>query len=425
MTERTHYETFIGNMLPPDPEREAVFRKILEEAHAKDPDRVWQVFPEMLQLLRESTQDPRTAVLALTGLMQTMVDFWLGKQADQYSLGALLHTKAFVGLFHSLMDRWGRADLLTTFTMLFHMLSHRRAGQRVYEVSAGLGEKLRYTELRGLMTDDLRLPYENIYIQVPPRAGLKVWNQDTGWHELEGIYITEDSLVSAEGSYKDIGDCRGWRIMLVGKRKPEATLGDDALTHFWIPLNPGQNLDAVLDKLQERMNAESQNGEAERTGFGLMLNEWRPVFAWAMNVVLYVTWTEPGAHVIGNAEARKLWDRAMNKPKGSSARKDLLERFQNVDPQRRILLGKDVRVLRGEHENEDGSPREPNKSGIAGRAMEVRTRVPGHWQRYWHGKKDGSEERTRQWQWKEPFWKGPEDGPINAPRHVVGPSEES
>jgi len=294
----------------------------------------------------------------------------------------------------------------STVVLSYHVATYEHAGKRTYLIHPDLAEKLKHTELRGMRSEDLRLPYEALYIEVPPSLGFKVWNEDTGWHDLRGIYLAEDHHVNWNRStLGEVNLMRGWRILLVGKGKPEFGDMDDAISFFDIPLKEGEKLETILDHLTREMHQ-----LVRQFGCGKEWNpemDWSGMFRWAMNVVLYATWEEPGEHWEASKEARQLWER-VRKLKPGKKRSNLQQKLNNCTKRPRIVLGKKVRVSRGESGAFDG------ESGT-GSPTTVRTRVSGHWRKQPHGPQSS----LRRMQWIEPFWRGPVDGPVSVPDHEL------
>lgn len=313
----------------------------------------------------------------------------------------------------------GEAAVLTMLVMLYHFIAHENAGRRVYRVTDALSEKLVHTELRGLLCTDLRLPFENVYLQVPENARLRVYNSDSGWHRCVGIYITEDKGAQGEGFKKFLESQgrpirreysgRDWRFMAVGEARGflQSELGgfahDDALSYFRVPLPETFTVDEAVEATTQYMK-----DVGDRTDWVNMEDEWHRIFRWAMNAMLYATWTEPGEAWMANKDARQLWNRIQKTDKKSKKRSNLSRKFQKLDPQKRILLGKNVVVDRG-------ITKSLSESREQGSSMVVRTRVSGHWRRQAHG----TGRKLRKLIWIEPFWKGPVDGVISTPGHAL------
>lgn len=321
----------------------------------------------------------------------------------------------------------------TTAEVAYQLLSHERAGKRVYEVTSGLAEKLKHTELRGLRTDDVRLPHPNIYITVPENVGFKVYNLQTGWHDLVGVYITEDKEARKEPTgmkvevkqkarcittednlkFKDRPVVREWCMMFVGAPAKDANgnviKGDDALFYFRLYLPEEQTIDDAVNEVIVRYSSQvSQAKETYEEIAGAMDDTWPAVFNWCLNVIIYATYSEPGEEMFGNPEARKLWDRIRAAPEGSRTRKNLTDKASGIDPRTRIVLGKHILIDRSRPEPESDSKR-------PGKPLTVRTRVTGHWRKQAFGK----QRSERRMQWIEPFWRGPELGTETNKRHVL------
>lgn len=370
----------------------------------------------------EADEFAKPMLKLVLSVIDRSLDRMLAEQSDPYSYGELSNNPAFQNMFEYISDKvMGGAFIVQVVTM-YHTLSHERAGKRVYSPTDGLAWKLAHTELRNLKTDDLRLPYESVYIEVPKTARLKVYNNDTGWHRCIGMYITEDTFPLKPHRldhqtvlpYEHVDGFRSWRIMAVGESKGIIDHGDglveldDALTYFRIPLVPGESLEDMVKAAGAEM--EETKREAEHLGWRNMDDEWKRLFRWAMNAMLYVTWTEPGENWIGNKEARLLWSR-MRKMKGKTAkakRSKLQKKLNQIDPQKRIILGSKVVVDR--NVMREGAP-----GNGEGTPVSVRTRVSGHWRNQAHG----PGRTQRKLIWIEPFWRGPEDGPIVTPTHEM------
>lgn len=265
--------------------------------------------------------------------------------------------------------------------MHYSMSAHRLAGRHVYEISSGLASRLRHTELRGLTSDDLELPYRSIYLGVPREADLKIWNDQSKWHKVIGVYVTEQVLPS-----------RSWRFLVCGEPKPLAVApgvvdDNDALVYFQVPLPSGLSLEKTLALSQDQCIKDV--AELKTAGvdtFGPMVEVWPNIFKWAMNVVLYMSM--PGVELkkfIYNKEARDLVNRVKKAPKGKK-RARLQSRLSKLNPRSHVILGQSIPMNWG------------------GWALTVRVRVRGHWRNQPYG----PERMYRKLLWIEPHWRGPE-----------------
>jgi hypothetical protein len=402
MTRETHYERMI-KMLPLV--RQGQIQKYVKACACNTADLVWKALPLALGLAVDEEGRPLVyrhntgkAVEDFPLIRFEILRHLLDNQTHKYSFGELMTGPNYPNLVAFLMEVVTEPEAASIVQVDYHMSCHERAGKRVYDVSPGLAQQLRYTEIRGIYADDLRLPYEAIYIQVPEQSGLKVWNQDSGWHNAVGAYIVEDNQMSEVDRYEqggDPGSYRGWRFLLIGE---DRGFGDDALEFFRVLLKAGEKLEDVVARCKREMVQFME--ETPFTVWDGHMEQWEQRFKWCMNVVLYATWTEPGELWIANKEARKLWERVQKCGNNKRKRKALSKRFQTLDPMRRIKLGSKIVIDRKSGRNGD------EKSGSGGpenpiNILRVKTRVTGHWKHVVHGPKHS----LRRYQWIEPHWR--------------------
>ena len=402
----THYE-MMSHVLLGNIDRAYKF----VEQHVQDGIEVWKTVPVSMGLIRGKDGKPilppwgTIKDCGIDGVTQqyALTKWLLDHQEDPYSYSTLLMNEQYLKHFHWLANKGVHpGDIHVSLQLHHHMVCHVRAGKRVYEVSPELGERLLHTELRGVTSEDLRLPYEAVYIQIPPAVNVKVWNQQTGWHRAIGCYVVEENYMDAEDRYELEGvdtrkKHRGWRLMMVGENKTDRGLkGDDALSFFRVLLADGTKLDDVIKCCYQDIKRETVNKWSTWTD--AMTTDWEQQFRWVMNVILYATWEEPGEHWEDNTELRRLWDRARKAPKGSTKRKRLNERARGLPSQPRIKLGQKLVVDRTRNKSPEKSL---EKSGEPSRIRYVKTRVPGHWKAVAHGPKHS----LRRQQWIQPYWR--------------------
>ena len=284
--------------------------------------------------------------------------------------------------------------------MAYQMACHEIYGKRVYLVTRELAELLLHTELKGLVTEDLRLPERSIYIQVPPDTNLRVHNVETGWHKLVGIYITEDIV-----NYSNV---RCWRFLAVGQEKEptDKYMSNDALVFWRVDLPKDTKLNTVLKQANQHMRVDTVEYDSP---FKSMWDEWIIIFRFAMNVIIYATWPDcKRENIMANPEARKLWARVQKHPFKSSKRSKAQLAFSKEIPMRRTVLDRPTIINRS---IEDTS----SEGGGFGQPLLTRVRVHGHWKRQAVGK--GRSERKLIW--IEPHWRGPLDGEISNKIHKL------
>jgi len=352
-----------------------LFTTSLEQKTLKSDD-VIAVLPYAIsQMAAERLEDPFDwNVFATTDEVRALTDFDL-------RLGSMLYE-----------DRLNNSWVGSSIINLWQYQCHARAGERVYELTEGLGERLLHTELHGLNTEDLRLPYRNIYIVVPPELGLTLENEQTGTHQLEGVYITE----------YERGGLRTWKLLFWGPANGRSQHEwDDTIFHFSVDLPEGQSLNDALDKNEALRTSESFRGTPGAAKF--YKQSWRQLFTLVMNTVVYCTWPDAEVIAVQNPEFVKLHERMRKHPKGSGKYERTRAKLRETLEQRRILLGASSKRLGKAETSGEGSP------------LTVRTLVSGHWKRQVHG-----EGRSlRKWIFIEPFWRGPETAPESNPRRVL------
>lgn len=282
--------------------------------------------------------------------------------------------------------------------MHYHVAVHRMAGSRVYDVSPGLAEQLRHTELRGLTAADLKLPYQSVYLMVPPEADLVIWNDSSAWHKVIGIYIAEETTGT-----------RGWRILVCGEPKPVQVLDgltddNDALVFWMVQLPEGASLEEVISLTQKESLEDVEDLRKKgRDMFSPMIEKWQGIFQWAMNVILYASMEGAESEdIVANKEARQIIER-LKKLHSGKKRENLKEKLRGMHQNRRTVLGRSVTAQRG------------------GWHLTVRVRVRGHWRNQPHG----PGRSLRRLQWIEPFWRGPDNDVAEPVTEVASASQET
>jgi hypothetical protein len=247
-----------------------------------------------------------------------------------------------------------REEGFGTIAILTNLAMFELAGRNSYKLSDNLACKLLNTKIHGINTEDIKLPLNTIYIEIP-----EILHD----HFLaQGVIITQ----SRENKH--------WSILIY-----HSNLESFLLESLDLPEN---------QKLEKCIKNSDMNEK----------------LVWfIINVVIYATWADADLeHVTLNKEAKKLWRRVKKLPEGS--KRDALQlKYKDLNPQKRVILGKSVIINRSITEYLTNDPSMP------GKPLEVRTLVTGHWRHYWVGK--GRRHRVRRW--LEPFWRGGKDMPIS------------
>lgn len=437
---KTHYERLMG---PLQASRQYARQALTYGGGKLSPDVAAELFRAVWRRARTvAIRDPQgklrefnfsSSLERLQALYYEVINLFLDALPDPYSESALMTLPAYQEVVKMFFEQgFDDSRQSVMLSIAYQTLSWERAGSRTYVVTPGLGEQLSATELRGVPTDDLKLPYESLFVVVPREAGLFLEDPKSGMHRVEGMYVTRESFrvkgdtvqsyIQSRGLVRpELEPVNSWRVMVVGEDKspdPDGMPNDDALNFFQVLLPPGALIEEALDYSEKTYMDDVKGMDIWKDPvfqghIDSVQKCWRQMFRWLMNVILYTTWTDPGEKWMPNREARQLWERIQKLPKGPK-RKALLERFQKSDRQQHIILGKNVVVSRQLLDYESPG-QEDTTAGAARGELRVRTRVAGHWRRVAHG--PGRTERR--WQFIEPFWRGPEDGILNAPKHEL------
>ena len=375
----------------------------LEVARAKAKANGWQAYMEILQAQGGVPPGKGTFYLG-KALIHANMERIFHKMQDPYNYSKFSHEPGISGFFGWMEKQLIasgqdpnelRTNLSANMAMVWHVICHAENGSQTYEVTPGLADRLAHTTLRGLATEDLRLPYRALYIHVPSSAGLRVWNYDTQWHAVDGLYLVESS--DARG--------RAWRFLVVGKSKNPEDYFDDALFYFCVSLPPGIDVETALDQEEQRvMSIYTHNPLISE-----FKDEWRHLFNWVMNAMVYATCSNVRQEtVINNKEARQLTERIAKLSPGKK-RDELRTRLKALSPNRRTILGPGIKPF-------SDAEKAPYKQGE--HLLRVRTLVEG----FYRNQPYGPQHSLRRVQWIEPFWRprlGEEDLPTSTPTHVL------
>jgi len=283
--------------------------------------------------------------------------------------------------------------------VFYHAARYHLYGYRTYQVGDHLAELLRHTELAGLTGSDLHLPYPSIYLQTPLDTGLRVWNPQTQWHRLAGVYMSIEDGIDTPGCGDSVG--RTLRALLVGewemKELPNGVMmPDDALLYWSIPLVDDWPIDRCVSHHKD--HARDYSGHLPNA-YRHMADEWDNIFTWLVNVVMYATsWQHRSAVRYFDRRTEQLRNR-MAKSKNPRRRKSHAGELNKLDQRRYTELGHGVPSL--------------SAGKGTGTALQKRTLVSGHWRNQAVGARWLERRRIL----IEPFWRGPEDDDESAVTH--------
>jgi hypothetical protein len=266
-------------------------------------------------------------------------------------------------------------------------------GEKVYEISPALAQRLAHTDVRGVDCANVRLPFPTIAFKVPPESGFDI--HEVIIMETPAVPALDESMRRAFNKFLDKHNTLR-RLNVPENTVPRcftffgarsSTLDDIIVSTFW--LVDGMPIDEA-NRLQMSDPAHHTD-VAQFTTF-------------CMNAVLYLTW--PDANEEFEERVNADWATAkkkvaqLNGYKKERAKVKLKTMYAN----RRIYVGAKVPFL---------STPETDSGG--GSPLLVRTLVSGHWKMQPCGPKQSERKLIR----IEPFWRGPLDSPVtNAVRKV-------
>lgn len=262
-------------------------------------------------------------------------------------------------------------------------------GRHLFEVAPCLAERLRYTELRGIRSMDVKLPFRSIYIDVPATADLSVYNEETGQHWLRGLYVSEE----------EPSDIRILRILAVGNwsRLPGG-IYDDALAHVTLRLTTPDQL--VHNSLEESLYSPNNPRKdlLDRTG-----PQWSETLEWLLNLLIYATSSQARLDTVDTTAERERLRRLIRvlpKRKCAAAEQQLATLQRG-----KVVLGADVRPFSDEI-----------RTGLkGGRKLLARFLRMGHWRQ----QACGPGRTQRRQIWIEPHWVGPKKAQLTASDHII------
>lgn len=324
------------------------------------------------------------------------------EENPEKDFSSCFYSKQGQNFIRSLSGSLGVEGACGQFTVSFHLAAYEAFGKHRYVVSEGLATLLALTELRGLKVEDLKLPHKSLRLDVPSCLGLKVQDESGEWQAVRTVFVHEDTKDDSSTPGSVIAG-RSWRILGFSDMHRSEYGSDSAQAFFSIPLIIGDTAEEAVTRMRSRQEQNNKLPDLSPKSEAVV-QSWVDVWRWVMNVMVYATTPDSEAdHVRGNADAESIWRRIQKVPKGSPKREKLNEQLRGMDQQWQTVLGRSVSLTPALREMYEHSQSQGN-----GNPLRVRTLVSGHWQRFAAG--PGRLERV--WKYRQPFWRGPEDGPV-------------
>lgn len=263
--------------------------------------------------------------------------------------------------------------------MLFHTYNFYRGHGRLYEISDGISDMLMNTRL-DVDCSLVKTPFREIILLVPPKL-MKIYNQDTGLHDLYTIYVHYNEERSSE-----------MRILCVGKENENSVDHfDDALYYFRVDLIAGK----AQRCLQDQMEDWKKNPEMEKYSSEEEVNSTAKVFQLVLNCLLYITSADPD---IRRVDSRYVNLKSKFERLKSNGKKRKLERqIAEETKLNKYVIGASI-VKTAAEQRLYSMIRE-------GGTHKIRYPVGGHYRMQWYGQQ---EERFQKHKWIRPHFRGPE-----------------
>ncbi len=280
-----------------------------------------------------------------------------------------------------------------TWYFMQHRLGHVADQANWFSVGEGLALRLMTTELRGLTSTDVRLPFHTFAIELP-KGLLSLSDPITGFHEARAIYVAE-----CDSSHKPGAHIPGRHLMILVRcvaNEKSSTPMEYLDLCFPISLLEGRGLDE-----QDAEPAARYRSLVEQRGLFLgcevSTEQSRKLLVqFVLNTCLYLSSAHADIRHVHAEEIKRLSDgRNLKK-----ARTSVRERVARLRRERVFLVGSSVRVdpVLREH-----LLRAPG----TGSSLTYRTVVRGHWKHQVFG--EGRVERRLIW--IQPYVRGGEDLP--------------
>ena len=295
----------------------------------------------------------------------------------------------------------------------YHIISWAKSGKQRYRLSEGLAQELHDTKFSELSCEDVRLPYPALYIEVPKRLGFQVYNRITGLHPLEGVFLSEDSVVlkqkgsnfiprsgMIDPSTIELSSGRVLHTLLIGSSKNPQNPMDDATCTTTMDMTDGAR------KLELEVEETAKVADLEEN-----CSRYPATMAWITNVLLYATW--PDAILEkgwADPRAEKLWKAAQQATNRHQAKKLQRKIEQHHATDRITLLGGNIVVDRTAPLYQAGA------GEGTGKRLSIRIRVPGFWKKH---QPYGPKRSLRRLAWVRGHYRGPDDAPVKFSGHEL------
>ena len=229
--------------------------------------------------------------------------------------------KAMGGTLSDHVDRHRRKLETSIVQHLYHLWRDKN----YFDISPRLCDKLIDTDLKDIDTFFLRAPFRSMYISLPPGNGMVVNNDQTGDHDLEGIYVLfhdfgKPETVALRSLDNTVdGVLKYLHILAVGSEK---SAYDDALVFFHLLFWEGKISDSI---------------ERSKTFLPSTPELWpsiQEIFGFVTKVLLYLNCANVSVQKIAGIDIEGKLSGLKNKAK----KRKLLQRYEKTSTEAHQLL---------------------------------------------------------------------------------------
>ena len=292
----------------------------------------------------------------------------------------------------------------------FMFYEFERNHKKIYDISNDLATMLYNTELKNVLCEMIKPPFEFFYLAFPDNLFF-IDNPVTGLHRAYGVYIYHIAIED-EAKTEDIGrylkkinsqyyktDAEGhlrypkehWGFMVCAKPNENSIdEGDDAIYRFGFPVYEEHKY--IEEAMKDWKSRQKGDKNVERI---------EGIFNFILNCLLYITGVDCDVKYINT---HSHYQKKMSSLK-SPAKRRKLEKFNRLP---RYYLGTSIVLTREERADY-------TQHRGTGTKISTRTLVQGHWRNQAYGEKFSQRKHI----WIRPFWRGPELGEIIHRKHVV------
>jgi hypothetical protein len=236
------------------------------------------------------------------------------------------------------LDRTTRAQRKMDLTII-RQAYHLWRDKNYFDITPGLCDRLKDTDLKDVDTFFLRTPYRSMYLSLPKGTGLMISNPQSGLHEVESIYLTMDDYgeshtVSIPNRNMTLeGVTKHLHMLVCGETKG---LFGDAIMFF----------DLIFWDGKVSISIEKSKDILENPSLWSHLVE---VFNFVVKILLYINCSNAAIRKVAGLDVES----KLNGLKNTAKKRKLIQRYSKISPQAHNILDVVISGDRGSSETSD------------------------------------------------------------------------